>query len=407
MSIGDNIAKAAFAKSTSNESNITYLQSEREYENYGFIFERFQNYLEWTGDANSIVEADTTYYKEGTSGVKLTPTAPAGVCKMEKTISFSAQSTKVQNIAIDLYLHNPPSEYGTFFIYLTYNNYSGYAYINPNMSSTTMVQGWNRFNVRSSGWSFSSGYSFNTTMTSIKFRFVGATGKTPSITFARMLVAYEGITDIAFNFDAGYLSGYQNGILKLIDNKIKGTVYLYPEMLNTDGYITTEQLTNLYNSGWDVGIYPIGWVNDKTTTAVCEAEISRVRNFYIGLGFTRGLKHLAYPSGAYNVYTDEAMINKGILTGRVGDGITVNPFYNPYRITRYSLSSTISIATAKGYVDSAITNGSIVIFLIHTLTASPTGNDWSISDFNTLVDYIVSLKLRTNTISELYNRYKV
>ena len=80
---------------------------------------------------------------------------------------------------------------------------------------------------------------------------------------------------------------------------------------------------------------------------------------------------------------------------------------NLYLLTRRNLGNTISLATSKGYVDSAIDEGMTLILQMHKLVASPAAaTEWAITDFQALVDYVVSKKnlIEVVTLTEWYKQ---
>lgn len=54
-------------------------------------------------------------------------------------------------------------------------------------------------------------------------------------------------------FDDGYLSTYENAYPVLERYGFKGTVSAVPSLIGQPGYMTWEQLTFLYDQGWEIG----------------------------------------------------------------------------------------------------------------------------------------------------------
>ena len=66
------------------------------------------------------------------------------------------------------------------------------------------------------------------------------------------------------------------------------------------------------------------------------------------------------------------------------------------------MNASVSLSVAKTWVDRAVANGGWPIFLFHTLVASgATGNDWLISDFNALMDYIAASGIPVDTVGNV------
>jgi len=159
------------------------------------------------------------------------------------------------------------------------------------------------------------------------------------------------------------------GVVYAQSKGIKGTIYTYPEAIDVTGRITSAQLADSYSKGWAVGNYPIGWLDAGVTASqsTAQAELERVRNSLNAMGYTRASNHVAYPIGAYTDSTDLAMSASGMKTGRAGDNRQYLPLYTPYRLGRYSMGATVTLATAKGYLTTAKKLGIPVAFLFHHL----------------------------------------
>jgi hypothetical protein len=78
----------------------------------------------------------------------------------------------------------------------------------------------------------------------------------------------------------------------------------------------------------------------------------------------------------------------------------INTYYLPTR----NFDNTITLATAQGYIDDLAANNRLMNFLIHILDDDAAGVDtWKTSDFETLLDYVISNKVYPITIKNLYD----
>jgi len=376
-------------------------------EKSGTLLEAFQAVGDWTTNVSSMgdgtIVADTDHIIEGVQSIKVTPlTSGSAVC-VAKTISSKLFHSD-RNMALDVYLHTDPVEYGSIWVYISASSTLGsYMYQQMNISTHNLRKGWNRIPINAQDW-VNTATSWNVTMVKLALRFTGAVGKTPSISFGSLRLAYKGKPKCLIMFDAGYASGYSEGVVYAQSKGVRGTIYTYPEAINVAGRITTAQLADSYAKGWAVGNYPIGWLDAGVTSSqiTAQAEVERVRNALNDMGYTRASNHVAYPIGAYTDFTDLAMSASGMKTGRAGDNRQYLPLYTPYRLGRYSMGATVTLTTAKSYLMTAKKLGIPVAFLFHTLTASPTGNDWSIANFQALIDFAIAMGFDFQTIDEFY-----
>lgn len=383
-------------------------KNQKYYAKEGILFEGFQNVSDWsTTDTGAVLTADTVNYLNGNKSLKLTPSVGGVVAASKTTYSISEISSVNQDMAIDLYLYNDPSEYGNLWIYISSSNSFGkYMYYNNSIANLNLKKGWNRLPINNADW-ISTADAWTNKMVAVRVRFSASAGKQPSMSFGALRIGFKAIPKCLIQFDACYDSGYNSGIVYAQGKGIQGTTYVYPDMLDTAGKITSGQLATAYTNGWDVGIYPYNWINPGAldTQASAQAELVRVRDWLINSGYSRAPYHVAYPNGAYNDNALAALAATGMQTGRAGTGLQYFPLNSPYLLTRYVISTSVTLATAKGYVDNAIKLGIPVILVFHTLSATPTGNDWAIADYQSLIDYIVTTGIECVTISELFYMY--
>jgi len=373
----------------------------------GAVFESFQTTGEWVtnvgGMGDGTVIADIDHVIEGAQSIKVTPSVAGGAVSIAKVIS-SRLFHEDRNFALDVYLHTDPVEYGSIWVYISASSTLGsYMYQQINVSAHNLRRGWNRIPIKAQDW-VNTATSWDVNMIKLALRFTGAAGKTPSISFGSIKLGYTGKPKCLIMFDAGYDTGYSEGVVYAQSKGIKGTIYTYPEAIDVAGRITTAQLADSYAKGWAVGNYPIGWLDAGVTASqsTAQAELERVRDAINAMGYTRASSHVAYPLGAYTDSTDLAMSASGMKTGRAGDNRQYLPLYTPYRLGRYSMGSTITMATARGYLTTAKKLGIPVSFLFHTLTATPTGNDWSIANFRELINTAIAMGFDFQTIDEFY-----
>lgn len=193
------------------------------------------------------------------------------------------------------------------------------------------------------------------------------------------------------------------------------TNYIVSDWIDTPDYLTSAQLVAMDAAGWDIANHTeahLRFADQLVTQANIEAAIVACRDFLDGLGLTRASHHLAYPWGSYvgsdsGATTFAAMAATGMVTGRtinethfrVGEYLPASPYIIPSRV----IKADTSLATAKGYIDTAIANSQTVCLYLHDFTAgTPTINEWTYANWEALIDYIVATRIPALTITQLY-----
>jgi hypothetical protein len=109
-------------------------------------------------------------------------------------------------------------------------------------------------------------------------------------------------------------------------------------------------------------------------------------------------------SGAYNADTLTAMQNLGMRTGQssILSFNNVSPLARPFEIATRSIGSGISLATAEGWVNTALSHQEILVLTFNDITTTPTSVDWYIDRFQSLVDYCIAQGIPIITMDDLY-----
>lgn len=384
---------------TRNTLPQTYIKKE------GALFEGFTTLADWTTTNCSITD-DTI---NGVHVIKMTPSTNAA-CDIVKTLNPSVTdlNNRDRNIQLDIYLYDEGSKYYSFFVYLTSHGTFG-KYLSYNDFNNTahtglhLVKGWNRLIIPAEVLSLYNGELLTNTFTKLKVRFAPVTGQgTPSIGVSQMKLGTKTKPCCIFTFDRAYLTGYTEGVTYLLNKGIKSTIYVCTSLVGATGKATEAQLATAYAGGCDIAQYPLYWdTNDKQS---CIDTLTEQKSWLLSKGFTRGADHVAYPSGGYTDLSMEAMAEVEMKTGRAGDGrFRPSTIPNLYRLKRHVLAyDSVTLATAKSYVDNAIKWGEPVMFTFHTLAEPPSipASDWSINDFQALVDYVLQRKIDIKTVDE-------
>lgn len=366
------------------------------------LVEGFEDVANWSVVAGT---ADNNLI-EKTSGVQSIKTL-SGLgtsCQITRStgLSFSADG----NIRLDIYIHDPTVDPTSIFFYLaSQTNFS--KYFIPSVTPAGWHLGWNTLNFIPSMWSNdSTGDIWNEPRVAIRIRNNASPGETPYASFDSLYTISSPIPAVVIVFDDGDISQYTTAYPIMQAHNIPGTAYIITGIIGDSGIMNSTQLGELYIGGWAIGNHTNTHTDLTTLTQEqIESEFTVAQGILDGLGFSNTSKHVAYPYGSYNATVLDAMTAAGMLSGRLVDATRnpVLPKSDMRLIECKNIANTTSLATAKGYIDTAHTRGETVFLLFHKIVASPsTATEWATADFQALIDYIVAKPIQPMTIDEWY-----
>jgi peptidoglycan/xylan/chitin deacetylase (PgdA/CDA1 family) len=212
------------------------------------------------------------------------------------------------------------------------------------------------------------------------------------------------------SFDDGNESIYTNAFSYMESIGLhKATIYVNPAVVGNAGKCTWEQLAEMYTAGWDIANHTQNHTDLRPLTqAQAEAEFSLAQAALDAHGFTRSSRHIAYPYGYYTDASDAAMITTGMLTGRLTTGdefdyTTANPHRLPTYSGTFSLGTTI--ATIQARILSAKIHKMTAQLVGHQIIETPTTTtEYSIADFQAVMDWVKAEGIELITINDLYER---
>lgn len=307
-----------------------------------------------------------------------------------------------------------PDEY-TDTIVIGFSSQTTFAtvYMNYSLSTTNLQKNkWNLVRVVKSDFTASGGEVWTNTMIRMRFRNVSNSATLPSTAlFSDLRIQRSYRPKVLLQSDnVGSLSTIEKMYPILNTAGLKGTVFVVSGLIDVAGKLTLENLQTLYSAGWDLGNHTVDHA-DLTAISIDEAEdnVLSCREFLLNNGFTRGANHIAFPLGATNDTVSAMLERNGFNTGRKAtDRTQTVPVADMFKLDAYTIKAADSLATIKGYVDTAITKGSTSILTIEGLAdSSPSAQEWLTSDYQALIDYIKtkvsSNQLDVVTVSEWYN----
>lgn len=354
--------------------------------NPGTLYEDFETIGDWSATAGSIA-TNITEYKTGTHSVKGT-SASGGSSVFSKTVDTSFAD--FGRVSFWAYLHSTLADYNSsVMIRLSETtNYSKYwrawvvvaGYLDLGWNLLSFPQGFFTAGAGSPNWS--------NNIVRLRFFQDAKSAKITDVSYDTLTTGIRAIPAVMLTFDDGYTSHYTKCFKYMKRLGIRGTEYINSSYIGT--YLSVAQLQEMDRNGWIIGNHTNqGAALDSLTEAQQETAINGCITDLTNIGLTRGVKYLALVAGTFNDDTVTAMTNLGILTARTVNPFTVRPQVLPYsnlrRLVTYGVSSSDSLATLTGYVDTIITQKSILPLHFHDVGGS--GQITEVN-FNSLMDYI-------------------
>ncbi|MBI2853341.1 MAG: PD40 domain-containing protein [Chloroflexi bacterium] len=208
-----------------------------------------------------------------------------------------------------------------------------------------------------------------------------------------------------FTFDDSYASQYTYGLAKLKTYGYPATAYIIPDSIGTSGSLSLAQLHDMQdNNGWDISAHDYE-VLAGMTPAQTEAELLRIKN-YLATNNLNGGQHFSYPGGYYDTSILLPLVKQYFTTAReatMGEH-EVFPSSNYYGLKTISLTDPSNTpATIATQVTEAINNKDWLILVFHNLvTTTPQySTEYSVSDFNAIVDNMQAQGIEVKTVSQV------
>ncbi len=194
---------------------------------------------------------------------------------------------------------------------------------------------------------------------------------------------------VSFTFDDGYESVYTTAFPILEKYGQVGTVYVVPQVVGTEGYLTREQLHELADAGWEIGSHSMTHA-DLTAIALHEAELELATSkaWLEGAGFR--VHSFASPYGKYNDQVVE-LIKKYYLSHRTSwpRGFNELPLdgESRYRLKNVWTDSETSVEEVKEWVDRSREARGLLIFSFHRIGESGEYN-WDPEQLEAVAQYV-------------------
>lgn len=212
---------------------------------------------------------------------------------------------------------------------------------------------------------------------------------------------------IAWSADDGYTS-FVDYFAMLTTKGIHGTLFLTKNWVNkvgtdptwSDTYITQAQVQAIANAGHEIGSHAVNHEDLSTYlaangAAALDALVTESRD-YVETTFGVTCRTGAYPGGASNARVRE-VIGRTHEFFRGTKGVVANRGQDPFDVVAIDVQA-LSEAAIKLYVDDAVANGSLCVFLIHG--EAPAGVAALMTKLGNVIDYADGLGVRQGSFYE-------
>ncbi|MGB9201609.1 Ig-like domain-containing protein, partial [Methanobacterium sp.] len=289
-------------------------------------------------------------------------------------------------------------------------------YFETYMINSEIHQGLNYFVLPEYLFAPSGGMTWNDTISQVEIRLYNSPGTSTNVTFLELKQNMDGVPTMVLTFDDGYTSVFTTAFPIMQQYGMVGTVYMNMGYVGDDGYLTLDQLHQLYDAGWTIGDHtPVHTdLSSLPTVAAIVAIIQQGTDWLLDNGFIRGAYDFALPFGYYNNMVLEALQECGIQTDRIVMIRTeANPPDDLLQITCFGSDGNdypdgpeyTTTADAEAYVNQTIQAKSTTFYLMHQIVDSPTtAIQWATADFTNFIEYIAQMGVRTETVDQYYNQ---
>jgi len=219
--------------------------------------------------------------------------------------------------------------------------------------------------------------------------------------------------------DDSDVSMYTRFHAELQARRLRGTFGVNWDTVGTNDvlYVSQGMLQSMFDYGHDITSHnrantaypdenpPTAQPSDADRLTYCTAY-RYTRNRMRELGWTRGLGYHPFVQGAHDGALVSALKAHGATLMRSTAPGNTEPFRAAVQsvIPQRQLGDGFSLATAKTWVDSAVTRSQDVVLMGHILAATASSTvTWAQTDFAELLDYALHMGMRVGSISEWAN----
>ncbi|HEX8823827.1 MAG TPA: polysaccharide deacetylase family protein [Archangium sp.] len=209
---------------------------------------------------------------------------------------------------------------------------------------------------------------------------------------------------VTITMDDGWSSQYTWARPALQQRGLRSTYYLVTEGVRNGwaSYLTAPQVQTILAEGNELGGHTLTHP-DLTTLSAAQVE-AELRDSQAWLKSQFGLASVPAFASPYGRYTADVLTT---AQKYYGSHRTVNGGHNfrdsnILQLRAYDVTSSVSVATVREWIDRAAADGSWLILVFHEfVNGTPTrSTECSVSDFTAILDYVKASNVRNVTVSE-------
>jgi peptidoglycan/xylan/chitin deacetylase (PgdA/CDA1 family) len=275
-------------------------------------------------------------------------------------------------------------------------------------TSANILDGWNCIKLGKHNFTKTGTPEWNA-LNVIRLQAAAKNGTVIDISFGALYISRSAQPIAMIQFDNGYKEVYENAYPILAAAGIKATCGIVSSWVpDTTYYMSLAQLQELYAAGWDMANHTTAHGYLGGVSVADDVEKMRGCSEYLEAnGMPRAARHVIYPAGQYSaLYTFPALVQLGIKTARcIWEGELTWPLANTNRMNAYQMTTTRGVAAVLAMIDNSIAAGIPIILYTHFVKPAGTATLLEIDTtfLQTVVDYLVSKRVRCMTIDEWYN----
>ncbi len=352
----------------------------------------FENLGAWTASEGSLSAAPAAA-QSGSQAAKLTAPKSTGTARIRRSVDWDLKGEKL-SLAVDV--ASPPDN-----VVATVRLFA------PDDSRKVELgelvrpapeQGWFRMDL---GTRRMSGVPDLSKVTAVEVELSGA-GEGPVEFYVDRLVSVPKLDTgyVALTFDDSTVSQYTEAFRILQKHDLPATVATITDKVGSDGRLSTDQMSEMKDAGWEFASHTHGHTNLASVSAVeVRKELETAKTWLEDHGFQAGARSLVYPYGGFDTdavavaekFHDAAYRYNGAYSagsGRVLDAHTV------------SRGNAIYPDRTKDMMSRAAHYDELGVFAFHKV-GDADGLTISTSDFEDVAKHLAELDVEVVTLSEV------
>jgi peptidoglycan/xylan/chitin deacetylase (PgdA/CDA1 family) len=208
---------------------------------------------------------------------------------------------------------------------------------------------------------------------------------------------------VTFTFDDGYFSTYDKAFPILEKYSYPATVFVITSAIGEPGYMTTEQILELADNGWEIGSHTVSHPDlTQLSDEQLKYELLVSQQYLENLGLT--VRNFSSPHGRYDKRVVKT-ISQYYDSHRTSWPAELNnlPLNNPedrYYLKSVSVEAKTTVEEVKQWIIKAKEEEKWLILLFHHIDERGDYN-WSSEDFEEVVKFVYEQQFEGVSMNEI------